>query len=141
MNWPLTPVSQVEEPRQTGERGLGHGALNVEKEDRLGCGRPPFGQAEPSGLTHSLRALSDVAVPYEVDVDVRFVGRPVFLEIEQEVRPVSWKAVLIEVLDGERESVVDPYDDRNVRSEFGAKPLREPSASPVPAWAGRRLNL
>jgi hypothetical protein len=72
---------------------------------------------------------------------VRFVGRPMLLEVEQEVRPVSWKAMPLEVGDGEREAVVDADDGRGVRREFLAKPLGETAPRPVPARAGRRLNL
>jgi hypothetical protein len=77
----------------------------------------------------------------EVDIGVRFVRRPMPLKIEQEARPISWKAIFVEVLDGEREGVVDADEGRGVRREFLAKPLGETTASPVPAWAGRRLNL
>jgi hypothetical protein len=133
MEWPLAPVPQVEEPRQTGECRFGDRTLNVEQEDRFGGRRPPFRQTEPSGLTHPLPAISHVAVPDEVNVDVRFVGRPMLLEIEQEVRPVSGKAVAVEVGDGEREAVVDADDGRGVRREFLAKPLGETAPRPVPA--------
>ena len=51
-DWPLAPVSQVEEPRQTGEGGLGDRTLNIKEEDRLGCRRPPFRQPEPIFLAH-----------------------------------------------------------------------------------------
>jgi hypothetical protein len=61
------------------------------------------------------------------------VGRPMLLEIEQEVRPVSGKAVAVEVGDGEREAVVDADDGRGVRREFLAKPLGETAPRPVPA--------
>src|SRR5665213_281928 len=115
--------------------------MNVEHEDRFSGGCPPFGQTEPSILAHSLPALSHVAVPYEVDVDVRFVGRPVLLEVEQEARPVPWEAVAVEILNGERESVVDTDDGRSLVTKLVAEPFGETTASPVPAWAGRRLNL
>jgi hypothetical protein len=65
----------------------------------------------------------------------------VLLEVEQEVRPISWKAVRVEVFDGERETVVDADDGRGVRREFLAKPFGKAPSSPVPSWTGRRLNL
>ena len=64
-----------------------------------------------------------------------------FLEIQQEVRPVSRKAAAVEVGDGEREAVVDADDGRSIRHEFRAKPLGETTPRPVPAWTGRWLNL
>src|ERR1035437_281899 len=141
MDRPIAPIPQVEQLRQTGERRFGDGTLHVEQEDRFGRGRPLFRQAEPSGLTHPLRAASDVAVPDEVDVDVRFVGRPMLLKIEQEVRPISWKAVLLEVFDGEREAVVDANDGRRVSREFLAKPFSKTTPRPIQPGARWRLNL
>src|ERR1019366_5608897 len=141
MDWPLAPASQVKEPRQTGERRFGDRALNVEKENGFCGGRPPFGQAEPSVLAHPLRALSHVAVSDEVDIDMRFVGRPVLLKVEQEARPVPWEAVAVEILNGERESVVDTDDGRSLVTKLVAETLGEAASSPVPAWARRRLNL
>jgi hypothetical protein len=70
---------------------------------------------------------------------VRFVGRPILLEIEQEVRPVSWKAVLVEVFDGERETVVDTNYGRDVRREFLAEPLGGVNSEPL-ATGIRRLR-
>ena len=97
MDWPLAPVPQVEEPRQTGERGFGDRALHIEKEDRFGNGRPPFGQAEPSVLAHPLAALSSTIVSNEVDKVAGLVGRPVSLEINQEGRPLAEQPVLLKV--------------------------------------------
>ena len=77
----------------------------------------------------------------EVDVGVRFVGRPVLLEIEQEVRPVSGKTVAVEVFEGKREPVVDADDGQCVLREFLAELFGKTPPSPVPAKARRRLNL
>src|ERR1017187_9116842 len=141
MDRSLAPVSQVEEPWESGERRFGDRALNVEKENGFCGGRPPFGQAEPSVLAHPLRALSHVAVSDEVDIGMRFVGRPVLLKVEQEARPVPWEAVAVEILDGERESVVDTDDGRSLVTKLVAKPLGETSPRPVSPRAGRGLNL
>src|ERR1017187_8758922 len=141
MDRSLAPVSQVEEPWESGERRFGDRALNVEKENGFCGGRPPFGQAEPSVLAHPLRALSHVAVSDEVDIGMRFVGRPVLLKVEQEARPVPWEAVAVEILNGERESVVDTNDGRSLVTKLVAEPLGEAASSPVPSWTGRRLNL
>lgn len=141
MDWPLAPVSQIKEPRQTGERGLGNGTLNVEAEDRFGGRRPPLRHPEPSVFAHPVPAIAHVAMPDEVDIHVRFVRRPVLLEVEQEVRPVSWKAVAVEVFHGERKAMVKADDGRDVSREFFAEPLGESPPCPVPAQTCWRQNL
>jgi hypothetical protein len=60
------------------------------------------------------------------------------LEIEQEVRPVSWKAVLVEVFDGEGETVVDTNYGRGVRREFLAEPFGETTPRPELLWMFRK---
>ena len=85
--------------------------------------------------------MPDTAVPDEVYIGVRFVGRPVLLEIEQEVWPVWGKAMPVEVGDGEREAVVDADQGWDVRREFLAKPLGETPPRPVLPRTGRRQNL
>jgi hypothetical protein len=77
----------------------------------------------------------------EVDIGVRFVRRPMPLKIEQEARPISWKAIFVEVLDGEREGVVDADEGRGVRREFLAKPFGETRPRPISPRTGRGLNL
>jgi len=69
------------------------------------------------------------------------MGRPVLLEVEQEVPPVPWEAMPVEVFHGERETVVNADDGRGVRCEFVAKPFGETPPCPVPPRTGRWLNL
>ena len=77
----------------------------------------------------------------EVDIHVRFVSRPMLLEIEQEARPISRKAVAVEVGDGKREAVVNADDGRSVVGEFVAEPLGKTPPCSVGAWTGWRLNM
>lgn len=85
--------------------------------------------------------MPDTAVSDEVDAGVTFVGRPVLLKTEQEARQVSWKAMPVEVFDGEREAVVNADDGRGIRRKFATKPFGDNPPRRVPAWARRRLNL
>jgi len=132
---------EVEEPRQTGERRFGNRPLNVEQENRFRGGRPPFGQPEPTGVTHPFRALPDIAVSDEVDIGAGFVGRPVSPEVNQEGRPVAGEPVPFEIGQREREGVVNADQSRDVPVEFLMEPLSKTPPRPVTAWARRRLNL
>ncbi|HZL50867.1 MAG TPA: hypothetical protein VFC37_07945 [Terracidiphilus sp.] len=123
MDWPLAPIPHVEEPRQTGEGGLGDLTLNPEPEDGLCCGRPSLRQPEPASLPGSLQALPSVAIPDEGHVRVPGIGRPMLLEIDQKVFPVAGEPVLLKVGQRKREAVVDADEGRNVRPEFGGEPL------------------
>lgn len=49
--------------------------------------------------------------------------------------------MLLEVFDGERESVVDADERGDVPVEFLAEPFGKTTASPIPALAGRCQNL
>lgn len=57
------------------------------------------------------------------------------------VLPVAGQSVLLEVSEWEREGMVDADESGNVAVEFLPEPLSETTASPIPAWAGRGLNL
>ena len=70
----------------------------------------------------------------EVYIGAKFVSRPVPLEVEQEARPVSGKAVPVVVVDGEREGVVDADQIGDVAVEFFAEPFGETPARPEPLW-------
>src|ERR1035437_9488453 len=63
------------------------------------------------------------------------------MEINQKVFPVAGEPVLLEVGDGEGETVVDADYSGDVSVEFLAEPFGETTPSPVPAWTGWRLNL
>jgi len=63
------------------------------------------------------------------------------MEIFEEALPVAGEPILLKVGEGEREGMVNADDGRCVRREFLAEPLGEAASSPIPAWAGRRLNL
>jgi hypothetical protein len=141
MEWLLAIPSEVEEPKQTGKRRFGDRALHVEQKNGLRGGRPPFGLAEPTAVTHPVQAISSPAVPNEVDKVAGVVGRPVLLEVNQEVFPVAGEPVLLKVGKREREGMVDADQCGDVPVEFLAQPFSKTSARPVPARTGRRLNL
>jgi hypothetical protein len=63
------------------------------------------------------------------------------MEVFEEVLPVARQLVLLEVRQREREGVVDADEGGDVPVEFFAELFSETTASPIPAWAGRRLNL
>ena len=63
------------------------------------------------------------------------------MEINQKVFPVAGEPVLLKVGQRKREAVVDTDEGGGVPVEFLAEPLGETTASPIAAWAGRRLNL
>ena len=76
----------------------------------------------------------------EVDMRIRFVGRPVHLEIGQEARPVSRKPMAVKVRHWERECVVDANEGGDVAVEFTAEPFSKSTACPIPPWTGWGLN-
>src|ERR1035437_8692134 len=63
------------------------------------------------------------------------------MEINQKVFPVAGEPVLLKVGQRKREAVVDTDEGGGVPVEFLAEPFGKATASPVPAWTGRRLNL
>jgi hypothetical protein len=63
------------------------------------------------------------------------------MEINQKVFPVAGEPVLLKVGQRKREAVVDTDEGGGVPVEFLAEPFGKAASSPIPAWAGRRLNL
>src|ERR1035437_9560928 len=122
MDWPLTLLPEVEKPRKTGVRRGCNLALNAEAEDGLRGGRPSFCQPEPASFSGPPQATACRVFFDEAHVGVRRVGRPVVMEVFQEVLPVAGEPVLLKVGEGEREGVVDADERGDVRREFLARP-------------------
>ena len=76
----------------------------------------------------------------KIDIDV-LVSRPMSLKIVEKERPIERQTVFLEVLQRERKAVIDADKRAWSCGEHRNQPLTNASASPVLAWAGRRLNL
>ncbi len=63
------------------------------------------------------------------------------MEVFEEAFPIAGESVLLKIGKREREGVVDADQSGDVPVEFNAEPLCKTPPCPIPAWAGRRLNL
>ena len=61
--------------------GFGHRPLHVKVKD--GFGRPSLflRQSAPPGITHAIGAISAKTIPYEINIGMIIICRPVSLEI------------------------------------------------------------
>lgn len=123
MNWAFAMFPEVQEPRQTGVGRCGDLAVHAESEDRLCSWRPSFRQPEPASVSGSLQAVSCVAIPDKGHVRAPFIGRPVVLEIDQEILPVAGEPVLFKVCQRKREGVVDADDGWRLAPKLVAQPF------------------
>ena len=99
------------EPRNTSVCGFRYRPLYVELEDGFGSACSEFGQPAPTRIARAGRAVSAAPITHKINVDI-LVCRPVTLEIIKEERPVERQAVLLEVLQRERKTVVNTYKRR-----------------------------
>jgi hypothetical protein len=95
--------------------------LAREVKHRFGAAGALLGQSPPAGIAHTRRAIPDRAMPYEIDIGVVLVGRPVPLEIVEERRPVGKQPMHLEITQREGKAVVDADQRRRILR----KPLRK----------------
>ena len=131
---------QVTQPRQTGVGGLGHAALHIKVEDGLRAaaflGHPP-----PAGITRASGPIAMRAVPDEIDIHVIVIGRPMMLEVVEELGPVRRESVGLEIAERKRKRMVDADEGRRAVAEFGGKPLGNAAACPIFARTWRRRDF
>ena len=84
--------------------------------------------------------LPHVAVPYEVDVDVPFVGSGRCSGNRGGSSASPTEIVPVELVGGKGEPMVDADDGRRFIPKFVAVPFGETTARPVPPWTRGRRN-
>jgi len=133
-------LPQVTQPRQSGVGGLGHASLNIEVKDGLRAA-PFLGHPPPTGITGARGPIAMRAVPDEIDIEVIAIGRPVVLEVIEELRPVGRDAVDLEVAQRKGKRVVDTDKRGRAVAQFGCEPFGDAAAGPILTRAGWRWNF
>lgn len=68
------------------------------------------------------------AVADEIDIQVIVIGWPVVLEVFEEMGPVGWELVELEVAERKGKAVVDADERGRAVAQFGGEPLGEAAA-------------
>ena len=89
-------------------RGFGNLPLYVEMKDGFGAPGTFFGQATPTGIPSALGTISQRSVAHEINIGVILVSGPMKLEIVEEVGPIEFQAVGLEIPQRKRKAVIDP---------------------------------
>jgi hypothetical protein len=71
--------------------------LHIKVKDGFGRPGPFLCQAAPPGITHAIGAVSVKTIPYEINISMIFICRPVMLEIVKICRPVRQQMVNLKV--------------------------------------------
>ena len=122
-------------------RRLGHRALDVEMEHRLGRARTLFGHPAPAGVAGARCAVASQAVAHEIDIGVLGIRGPVALKVLQELGPVRLQLVHFEIAQRKRKPEVDADDRRDILGQAVREPLRDAASRPVLARARWRRHF
>ena len=111
--------------------GVRHRSLHVEVKDGFGAAGAFHGQPPPTGIPHPRRAIPGESIPHEIDIGVVCVGRPVAVEVVEEVLPIGWQAINLKISKGEREGVVDADQRRHLVVQTRQQPFGDALERPV----------
>jgi hypothetical protein len=123
--------AEAAEPRQPGVSRLGDRTGHVEMKYGFRSTCALLRHASPRGVANSCFPISTDPFANEVDIDVRFVGRPMRAEIIEEAVPVRWQEVSLEISCREGKGMVDADQCWGRLLEKQFQPSGNPRASPV----------
>jgi hypothetical protein len=113
-------MTQAAQPGQSAVGGFGYAALHIEVEDRFRTA-PELCQPPPAGIASARRTVPVQTPPDEFDCHFVGISGPVVLEIVKKSRPVGWKAMPLEVAEGEGKGVVDADESRRAVAKFNGQ--------------------
>jgi len=120
--------------------GLGHTALHIKVEDRLRLGSF-LGHPPPARTSRTHGTIPVVAVSDAIDIHMVVVGRPVVLEVIEELRPIWLEAMDFEVAQRKGKPVVDADERGRAVAKFSREPFGQSPPRPILPRARRRQHL
>ena len=134
-------LAQIQQPGNAGMGRLGHRAMDVEMEHRLGRAGTMFGHPAPAGAAGARSTIANQAITHEIHIGVLGIRGPVALKVLQKRGPIRLQVMHFEIAQRKRKPVIDADDRRDILGQALGEPLGNAASRPVLARARWRRHF